>query len=905
MKKTTAVDRIYRTILFLFPAEFRREFGDDMAQMFRDRCREARREPLGLVRTWLQTFGDALVHGTRERKLTFVEAWPKTQMVLSYKREKRGLSMNSILQDVRYAFRTLRKSPLFTIVAIVTLALGMGANTAVFSVLENVILSPLPYDEPGELVQIVQLYTPTGEESQPVSAPVFLDYRENLDRLESVAALNNTREWGPTLTGRGSPQRITALPVSFDFFRVYRAPPLHGRTLLREDERGPSQVVVLSHRFWMALADGDTSVLGESLILDGEPYEIVGVMPASFIDVVGGDVDLWLPHDFETRQYDSPLISSVSNSRGNHYLSVIGRMKSGVTLDQARAQLDARSAHQKDTDPATYEKWSARITPLHDDVVGRAGSMLRILMGAAGLVLLIACVNVASLFLGRCLARQRELAIRAALGSGRFRLVRQLLTESLVLAVSGGIAGLALAHWGVQALLALSPDSIPRAHEISPDRTLFIFALLVTVTTGLVFGLVPALGFANPKLEQSLRTSERANTSSLGSSRVRAALVTSQITLALLLLVGSGLLMKSFVKLQHVELGVTPGNTLTFKVHLPDSTYSDPADRAAFHQSFADYVKTIPGVERVGAISYLPVTGVFNAWIFGVADANGEIERGLAQFRIVEGEYFETLHIPLVAGRTFVRSDHAETSPVAVINVAAAEKYFAGRSPLGQDILMSDSKRRIVGVVQNVAHDPRGTKSPKVYIPHTQFADDRNWSLTQLVATVAERSDLAELVRSELAAIDSGLVMHNVRSMASIADQAIAREEFAFTLMSVFAGVALLLAAVGIYGVLSYSVGQRTREIGIRMALGAHSRHVRRSVLRQGAAIVAFGILGGLLGAFVFTRLMRTLLYEVSVTDPLVFCVAPIVLLLVAGIASYIPARRATMVDPLKALRCE
>jgi predicted permease len=905
MKKSTVVDRAYRTILFMFPAEFRREFGDDMAQMFRDRCREARREPLGLVRTWLQAFVDALAHGTRERKRALEAAWCKARENLSYRRKKRGPSMNSLSQDIRYAFRTLWKSPVFSIVAVLTLALGIGANTAVFSVLENVILSPLPYDEPEQLVRIVQLYTPTGEESQPVSAPVFLDYRENLDRLESVAALNNTREWGPTLTGRGSPQRVTALPVSFDFFRVYRVPPLLGRTLHRADEQGPSQVVVLSHRFWMSFCDGDAGIMGQNLILDGEPYEVVGVMPACFIDVVGGDVDIWLPHDFETRRYDSPLISSVSNSRGNHYLSVIGRMKSGVTIDQAQAQLDARSAHQKETDPATYEKWSARMTPLHDDVVGRAATMLRILMGAAGLVLLIACVNVASLFMGRCLARQRELAIRAALGSGRYRLARQLLTESLVLAIAGGLAGLALAHWGVEVLLALSPDSIPRAHEISPDRALFVFALIVTVTTGLLFGLAPAFGFASPKLERSLATSDRANTSGLGASRMRAGLVTCQITLALLLLVGSGLLMKSFLKLQHVDLGLTPENTLTLKVHLPDSMYGDPADRAAFHQTFADRVKAIPGVERVGAISYLPVTGVFNAWIFGVTDANGELKRGLAQFRIVEGEFFETLDIPLVAGRTFERSDHAETAPVAMINVAAAEKYFPGRNPLGQEILMSDSKRRIVGIVQNVAHDPRGTTSPKVYIPHAQFADDRNWSLTQLIATVAERPDLVDLVRAELAAVDSGLVVHNVRSMASIADQAIAREEFAFTLMSVFAGVALLLAAVGIYGVLSYSVGQRTREIGIRMALGAHSRHVWRSVLRQGSVMVALGIVGGLLGAFLFTRLMRTLLYEVSVTDPLVFCVAPIALILVAGIAGYVPARRATRVDPLDAIRCE
>ncbi len=904
-KKGTLADRAYRILLFLFPADFRKAFGDEMAQLFRDHCREARRVPLGLVRFWLQAFGDVLIHGTKERKQLLESSWHKGRANFSSTTVKRGPSMNAFIQDTRYVIRTLWKSPAFSIVAILTLALGIGANTAVFSVLDSVILSPLPYDDPEQLVRIAQLYTSTGEEPQPVSAPAFLDYRESIDGLESVTALYNYREWGPTLTGRGSPQRVRVLPVSSDFFGVYRVSPILGRAFLREDEQGASRVVVLSHRFWMSWSNGDTSIVGENLILDGEPFEIVGVMPASFLDVVGGDVDIWAPHDFETLQYVSPLVSTVWNNPGNHYLSVIARMKSDVTIDQARSQLDAVSAHQTEKDPANYEKWSARITPLHDDVVGGAGAMLRILMGAAGLVLLIACVNVANLFLGRCIARQRELAIRAALGSGRYRLIQQLLTESLVLATVGGLAGLALANWGVRALLALSPGSLPRAQEVSPDRTLLIFALLVTVTTGLLFGLVPALRFARPKLQQSLRASDRTNTSSLGAIWTRGLLVTSQITLALLLLVGSGLLMKSFLKLQHVDLGFVSGNTMTLKVHLPDTLYRDPASRVAFQQAFADRIEAIPGVDGVGAISYLPATGVFNAWGFRLTDANGELRYGGAQFRVVEGEYFETLNIRLLKGRLFERSDNADAPLVAVINEKTAEAYFAGRDPMGQEIIMEDSRRRIVGVVQDVAHDARGTTSRKVYLPHAQMAEDRNWTLTQLISSESERADLVDLVRAELAAIDPGLVMHDVRSMRNVTEKAIAREEFAFTLMSVFAGVALLLASVGIYGVLSYSVSQRAREIGIRMALGAHARDVRRAVVRQGAYMVVLGVLGGLLGAFLLAQLMETIVFDVSVTDPLVYVVAPLGLLLVAGLASYLPARRATQVDPLEALRFE
>ncbi|UCC73151.1 MAG: ABC transporter permease [Gemmatimonadota bacterium] len=812
-------------------------------------------------------------------------------------REESGVRwLEDMLMDLRYAARQLRRNPAFTAVAVLTLALGIGANTAVFSVLHSVILSPLGYHEPGRLVRIYQSHRTYGTDVW-VSGPAFLDYREQLEGVESVTAMYNYREMGFTLTGAGSARRVTMLPVSSDFFDVYRVHPVIGRPFVRDEERGSARIAVLSHRLWQAIS-GDAGVLGQRLELDGDPYEVIGVMPAGFVDVVGGDVDLWVPLELQDE--------NARENRGNHYLSVVARLRPDVTLGQARSRLASLATSQAELYPNQHEDWSAEMVPLRDDLVGASRTMLFVLLGASGLVLLIACVNVASLFLSRNVARERELAVRAAIGAGRFRLTRQLVTESIVIALIGGAAGLALAHWGVGVLLPLSSDAVPRAREVSFDATLFVFALGVTLFTVVIFGLAPALQFVSPELDRSLREDSRTGTGGARSRRVRDVLVTSQVALAILLLIGAGLLMRSLLSLQAVDLGISPRDAMTFQVHLGGPRYADPAARIAFHREYQDRLRAYSGVRAVGAVSKLPVSDQYNSWTFTYLSASGEVMRhgGGADFRVIEGDFFEALNIELLAGRRFGPSDHADAPQVAIVNQSLARRYYEGRDPLGQRIA-DPSVWTIVGVVADVAHDGRGSVTGKVYLPHAQFGDDRNWALTQIVATTIPRRDLLEIARQELRAIDPQLVIHNPRSMREVTGSAIAQERFVFLLLAIFAAVALSLAAVGIYGVMAYNVGRRTREFGIRLALGASPLAVRRSVLRQGSAIVGIGILGGLVGAFLLSRLLRSMLFGVGATDPLTFVLVPLALASVALLAGYLPARRATKVDPLRVLRQE
>ncbi len=809
-------------------------------------------------------------------------------------REERGVRpLEDLMADVRYAVRQLRKNPGFAAVAIVALALGIGANTAVFSVLHRVILTPLNFVEPDRLVRIYQTHETYG--SIWVSGPAFLDYREKIDALEHAAAICNYQQMGFTLTGFGPPRRVTQLQVSSDFFDVYRSYPTLGRRFHREEERSSARVAVLGHRLWKALS-GEENVLGQQVLLDGDAIEVIGVMPAGFEDVVGGDVDLWMPLELQNE--------NATQNRGNHYLSVIARLRSGVALEQARAQLDALSVSQAELYPNNHEGWAAEVEPLYDDVVGNAGTMLYLLLGAASLVLLIACVNVASLFLARNITREREFALRSAIGAGRFRLVRQLLTESLTVAVLGGLAGLALAYWGVKTLLPLASEALPRADEVTFDATLFVFALALALVTVMVFGLAPALRFSGAKLEGSLREHPRTVTRGARDGRVRDLLVMSQVALAILLLVGAGLFMRSLVKLQHLDLGIRHKGVMTFEVHLGGPRYSVPAARIAFHQNLQDRLSSHPDVQAASAISKLPVSGRFNRWTFTYLSASGEVMEhgGGADFRIIEGDYFEALGIELLSGRYFESTDGSDAPAVAIVNQSLARKYYEGRDPLGQYI---DRVWQIVGVVSDVAHDSRGSTTPKVYLPHAQSGDDRNWALTQVVATSIPGREFFDVARRELAAIDPGLVMHNRRSMREVTGAAIARERFAFTLLGVFAVLALTLAVVGLYGVMAYTVGQRTQEFGVRLAIGATPGGIRWSVFRHGTGIVGTGVAVGLLAAFALSWLLESMLYEVSATDPLTYVAVPLTLVVTALSAGSIPARRATRVDPVEALRYE
>ncbi|UCG87683.1 MAG: ABC transporter permease [Gemmatimonadota bacterium] len=909
MKHSTMSDWVYRLLLFAFPASMRRQFGADMAQQFRDLRREARDEGASVTQIWMLAVWDLAKHASAERarqlsnfmrrKRTRESPQPGAG-VLSRPHDRLsrstspGILMSHVLRDIRQAGRGLIRRPGFTVVAVLTLGFGIGANTAVFSVLNSVILRPLDYHEPDRLVRLYQTQVSNPGGRQWVSGAAFLDYREMVDAFESLAAIYNYRELGFTLGGTGTPQRATMYPVSADFFYVYHVHPIIGRTFRREEERSSAHVTVLGHRLWLAQWGGDRGIIGQSVVLDGIPYEIVGVLPDDFVDAVGGDVDLWIPLELQDQ--------NATENRGNHYLSVVGRLRTGVSFAQAQAQLNAVGESLAEVEG----EWRATIVPLHDDVVGTSSTTLYVLMGAAGLVLLIACVNVANLFLARNVSRQRELAIRSAMGSGRLRLIQQLLMESLAVAVVGGIAGLLLAYWGVTALLALIPDSLPRAREVAPDSVLLLFALGVTLFTALLFGLVPALQLTNPNLDQSLRDTTRTSTGGIRSGRLRSVLVTCQVTLALVLLIGAGLLMKSFLRLQSGNIGIAPQHVMTFEIHLPQELYP-PERRIAFHEDFQQRMEATPGVLAAGAVSWLPVSGIYNSWTFSYLSAEGEVLRhaGAADFRVIEGSYFEALKIPLIHGRLFERTDNAEAEPVAIINQTLADRYYAGRDPLGQPFAPGGSRWRIVGVVQDVGTDLRGQFVPKVYLPHAQFADDRPWALTQVIATSDARPDLLDVARRELASIDAGLVIHNVQSMDSVVAAAMAREQFTLLLMTIFAAVALTLAVVGIYGVLAYSVSQQTREIGIRMALGADMRAVRWAVLRHATLLGGIGISAGLLGAFALSRVLQSLLFQVSARDPVTFTAVPLGLAAAALIAAYLPARRATRVDPTEAIRAE
>ena len=807
----------------------------------------------------------------------------------------RGITISYIAQDVRYALRTLSKNPIFSLIAVATLSLGMGATTAVFTILHSIVLTPLPYHEPEQLVRLYQAYDDRPDDREFVAGLDFLDFREQDDVFQDLASLYTYRERGLDLTGAGGAKRVRALPVSAGYFEVFRASPLLGRTFRREDERPDAALVILSYRLWKDQTNSDRDIVGQSFTLNGAPYTVVGVMRPNFLDVVAGEVDVWVPEN---------LIPKGRNSRNNHYLTVIGRLQPDVTISQAQARLDVVTSDLAIQVPQTNEGAFARLYPLFDEVVGQTDTLLYILMGAAALVLLIACVNVANLFLARSLARRKELAVRAALGSGRARIAYQLFTESLVIAALGGAAGLMVTVVAVKVLLAVSPESLARADEVSFDPMLLAFTASVTILTGLFFGMAPAIQSSRVDLSLALRDGMR-GTGGVRGVRMRGALVACQVALAMVLLVGAGLLMKSFAELQRLELGVEPENVATFEVHLPDARYGEPERRIQFHQTLQDRLRAIPGVRAAGAISKLPVSGQYHTWGWRWDTPTGPSDWTSIQVRVVEGEYFEALGVDLLLGRTFGPADVSDGRRAAILNESAAEHAFPGGEAIGRSIILNGKPWSVIGVVENVAHDHRGVFTYKMYLPHTQFGDDRNWALTQVVATGTARDDIMSIVRRELATIDPDLVVYNARTMVDVMRREVAQERFALTLMGVFAAVAVLLAAIGMYGVLSYSVSQRTQEIGIRMALGARSAQVRGIVVGHGAVLTAIGITIGSGGALALSRLLNSVVFGISVTDPTIFGTVAAILGGVALLAGYLPARKATRVDPMEALRNE
>ena len=839
--------------------------------------------------------------------------------------------MNVFWQDLRYGLRMLWKKPVFTLIAILTLALGIGANTAIFSVVNSILLRPLPYPEPEQLVLINHDY-PLIKLKASVSAFGYRHYRDNAKSFEHIVALSNNSY---NLTGGGDPERINAVNVTANFFPLLGATAAQGRVFIQDEEQdGRNRVVVLSEPFWRRRFGGRAEVLNQTITLNGENYTVIGIMPPGFRfgNEIGFTTDIWLPLTF-------PPAILTSNSLTNEFLFVLARLKNGVSFQQAQGELDglADGLRTQYMQGATRQNWGLTIQAFNEMIVGDIRTPLWILLGAVSLVLLIACANVANLLLARATERHKEIAIRIALGAGRGRVVRQLLTESVLLAVTGGLIGFGLAAWGVSLLAKLEQLRVPRLQEIGLDSRVLLFTLGVSVLTGVIFGLVPALQTTRTDLHETLKEGGRQG-SSLSRGWMRSAFVVIETALALMLLIGAGLLLRSFWHLQQVSPGFDPQNLLTMNLSLPDYRYREPQQRMAFYQQALEQIRALPGVVSAGATSILPLSGSNSSGSFRIEGrqvAQNESAPHGDRWAVTAG-YFETMKIPLIRGRFFDQRDTPDapaatpaaaasgatpvpTAPtpaapasfapsVAIIDADLAQKYWPNEDPVGKRITFEGPRdnpkwREIVGIVGHVKHRSlEGESRVQYYIPHPQRPTA---GMNLAIRTTGKATDLTGAVRAVLAGLDRDLPVFRVNTMEQYVADSMTLRRFTMTLLGIFAVLALVLASVGLYGVLSYSVTQRSHEIGVRMALGARAADVLRLVVRQGMVLAGLGIALGLLGAFALTRVMKTLLFGVSAADPLTYLVIAGLLAGIALLACWLPARRATRVDPMIALRYE
>jgi putative ABC transport system permease protein len=799
---------------------------------------------------------------------------------------------------VKYALRQLRRSPIFTAVVVATLALGIGGTTAMFSVVQAVLFAPLTYEEPGELVRLYQQEPENPSTRYYLTGVHFKAVREHAASFEEIAALNTYSETGMDLVKDGQGQHLRVLEVTSDYFRTLRGGALLGAGFGIEDEGG-SRRVVLSDGLWRTRFGGDPRIIGATVQLNAEPYEVAGVAPRGFEDPIVGGVDAWLPYDLAANTHEE-----------NYSLTAVGRLRNGVTVEQARAELAGLGVALKTRWPAARRS-TIVAHPLQEDLVAPARGPLKLLLVAVGLVLLVACVNVANLVLVHATGRVHEFAVRSALGSGSRRLAGQLLLESVILAGLGGLLGLALAHYGIQVLRHLGRDAIPRLDGVGFNPWLLAFTAAVTAATAIGFGLVPALHLARVPASQALRQQSRSSTGTRVQARIRSGLAAAQLALALTLLVNAGVLLASFQRLRQVDLGFRVERILTFDVGVPTARY-DAERRGAFQEQLARRLQTIPGVTAAGGTSRLPATGSYHPWVTRILTgprAGTAISRGLGfniQQRIVSGDFFTALEIPVLAGRTFDERDDASAPPRAVVSVNFARQAFPGlpfENVIGQRIAPLNREREIIGVVGDVTLDVFGAPALVVYQAHRQFADNRNWALSQVVATELPPEQIVAAVRAEVAALDPELVVHRAHPLTEVIGRGVSRERFAFVLMGVFAAVSLLLAALGLYGVLAYTVRQRTQEIGIRIALGATAGQVRALVLRQAVSVLMIGLVAGTAGALALGRWLSSLVFEVSPSDPRVFLATALLLTMTGLFSAWLPARRASRVEPRAAIQ--
>jgi predicted permease len=770
--------------------------------------------------------------------------------------------MDTFRQDVRYAFRRLMKSPAFTVVALLTLALGIGANTAIFSVVNGVILRPLPYKDPQ---QIVGIYHLAEGRRAPMSGPNFTDVKKLSGTLQDVAAYTRIRT---ILTGHGEPLRLDGAAVSASLFDLLGVPAMIGRTFRAdENEPGKTRVALLSYGLWQQRFGGDRAIVGKPVTLDGVGYQVVGVMPEKFSFPAARAI--WTPLEYND--------DVTTKQRGAWYLLAVGRTRPGVSVEQAQAEVETIGKQLARQYPDANEGVDISAVSLHEAMVGDLRSAFWLLLGAVGFVLLIACVNVANLLLARAASRAGEIAVRTALGAGRGRLVRQLLTESVILGLVGGGLGLLLAVWGIEALIALEPQGIPRLSEVQVDPVVIGFTTGLALLTGLLFGAVPAFQSTRAGVSATLKEGGRGALTTRGGARMRTTLVVAEVALAVTLLAGAGLLIRSFARLASVDPGFEVKPALTFELSLPDSGYAEAARQVAFFDSLLPRLEAIPGVRRAGGVLSLPLTGSSLVLTFEVAGRPPipPSQQPAMQVRIATSGYFETIGIPLKKGRLFSEQDHAGTPPVVLITEAAARQYFPDEDPIGKRITLGWGRAgttakaggEVVGIIGNVKDagldepDP-----PQIYLAYRQWPVQ---SMSVVLGTNVPPYTVADPVRRAVYSVDGNLPVGNLRSLEELVARSISQPRFYMTLLTLFAGVALALAAVGIFGVLSYAVAQRTREIGIRMALGAHRRTVLGLVVREAMVMASVGVVLGTITAFLLTEwLVSQLLFDTSPHDP-------------------------------------